>query len=205
MAILDLPKLLRRYQLTGQTWLIDIYALLPQNLSFRFWRSHIYFIRYCNSPTEITRNHFCDVFSKNQKYLRKISLRRLIEVTEKTSFLRYSRDASKTSHKRHLFWDVFERSLRYLSQWRSDRSLRDISCQLGWTLALKKWAERPWTMFQCIYYWLWTGIYYLGDNVFTWTFCHTTVCFYSSIILLFIHIYMFSSLVLSDFGMFIKK
>ena len=38
LAILDLPKLLRRYQPTGKTWLIDIYALLPQNLSFLFYQ-----------------------------------------------------------------------------------------------------------------------------------------------------------------------
>ena len=98
--------------LTGQTWLIDIYAVLTQNVSFLecFWRSHVYFIRYCNKPTEITRNHFCDIFLENQKYLREMFLRRLRDVTEKTSFLRYVRDVLKTSHKRHLFWNVFETS-----------------------------------------------------------------------------------------------
>ena len=138
------------YQPTGQTWLIDIYAILPRNASFLecFWRSHVYFIRYCNKPTEITRNHFCDIFLENQKYLREMFLRRLRGVTEKTSFLRYARDVLKTLHKRHLFWDVFETSQRlhkkdiffemYLrGLWdislNGDRieSLRDIWCRLG--------------------------------------------------------------------------
>ena len=35
-------------------------------------------------------------------------LRSLRHVTENTSFLKYVRDVLKTSHKRHLFWDVFE-------------------------------------------------------------------------------------------------
>ena len=85
--------------------LIDIYALLQQNVSFPecFWRSHSYIIRYCNDPTEITPNHFCDVFLKNQKYLREMFLRRLREVTEKTSFLTYARDVLETSHKRRPF------------------------------------------------------------------------------------------------------
>ena len=84
-----------------------MYELLPQNVSFPecFWRSHIYFIRYCNDPTEITRNHFCDVFLKNQKYLRKKFLRRLIDVTE-----------------RHLFWDILETPQR--------RHTKDISFEM---------------------------------------------------------------------------
>ena len=94
------------------TDLIDIYALLPENISFLecFLWSHIYFIRYCNNPTEITQSHFCGVFLKNHKYLREMFLRRLREVTEKTSFLRHARDVLKTSHKRYLFRDVFETS-----------------------------------------------------------------------------------------------
>ena len=57
LKIFDLPKLSRRYQPTGQTSMIDIYAILLQNVSFLecFWRSHqshVYFIRYCNKPTE---------------------------------------------------------------------------------------------------------------------------------------------------------
>ena len=112
---------------------LNIYALLPQNDSFfeYFWRSRICFIRYCNNPTEITRKHFCDVYSKNQKYLREMFLRRLREVTEKTSFLRCIWDVLKTSQKRHLFWDVSERSLRYISQWRSDWDLSETS-HAGW-------------------------------------------------------------------------
>ena len=110
LLIFDNPWIAKT--LTGQTWLVDIYAMLPHNVSFLgcFWRSHVYFIRYCNKPTEITRNHFCDGFLENQKYLREMFLRRLRDVTEKTSFLRYVRDVLKTSHKRHLFWNVFETS-----------------------------------------------------------------------------------------------
>ena len=113
--------------------LIDIYALLPQNVSFPecFWRSHICFIRYCDDSTEITPNHFCDLFLKKQKYLRDLFLRRLRDVTEKTSFLRYIWDALKRSQKRHLFWDVSERSLRYPFQWRSEWDLSETS-HAGW-------------------------------------------------------------------------
>ena len=133
LEILDLPKLSRRYQPTGQTWLIDIYAMLPQNVSFLecFWRSQVSFIRYYNKPTEVTRNQFCDIFLENQKYLREMFLRRLRDVMEKTSFLRYAGEVLKTWHKRHLFWDVSERSLRYLSQWRSDWDFSKTS-HAGW-------------------------------------------------------------------------
>ena len=147
MKVLDLPKLSCRYQPTEQTW---IYAMLPQNVSFLecFWRSHVYFIRYINKSTEITRNRFCDTFLENQKYLREMFLRRLRDFTEKTSFMRCARDVLKTSHKRHLFemylrrlkdvtkktsllrcfWEVSEISLS-MEIWL--RSLRDISCRLG--------------------------------------------------------------------------
>ena len=69
--------------LTGQTWLIDMYAMPPQNVSFLecFWWSQIYFIRYCNKPTEITWNHSCDRFLENKKYLREMFLRRLTQQT----------------------------------------------------------------------------------------------------------------------------
>ena len=94
------------------TDLIDIYALLPENISFLecFWQPRIYFTRFCNNPMEITQNHFCGVFSQNHKYLREIFLRCLRDVTEIASFLRYARDVLKTLHKRHLLWDVFETS-----------------------------------------------------------------------------------------------
>ena len=130
---LDLPKLSRRYQPTGQTWLIDIYALLPQNVSFLecFWRSHVYFIRYCNKPTEITRNHFCDLFLENQKYLREMFLRRLRDVTKKTSFLRYARDMLQTSHKNtsflRCFWDVLKTSKKDIFFEMYLRRLKDVT------------------------------------------------------------------------------
>ena len=53
--------------------------------------------------------------------------RRLKDVTKKTSFLRCIWDVLKTSQKRHLFWDISEKFLRYLSQWRSDWDLSEIS------------------------------------------------------------------------------
>ena len=49
-----------------------------------------------------------------------IHLRRVKDVTKKISFLRCIWDVLKTSQKRYLLWDVSERSLRCLSQWRSD-------------------------------------------------------------------------------------
>ena len=72
---------------------IDIYSLLPENVSFLecFQPSHSYFIRYYNNPaeindnpTEITRNHFRGVFLKNHKYFQEMFLRRLRDITEKT-------------------------------------------------------------------------------------------------------------------------
>ena len=58
-------------------------------------------------------------------------LRRLIDVTKKTSFLRYIWDVLKKSQKTRLFGDVSERSLRCLSQWRSDWDLSE-TFHAGW-------------------------------------------------------------------------
>ena len=58
-------------------------------------------------------------------------LRRLKDVTKKTSFLRCIWDVLKTSQKRRLFWDVSERSLRCLSQWRSVWDISKTS-HAGW-------------------------------------------------------------------------
>ena len=55
---------------------------------------------------------FCGVFLKNHKYLREMFLKRLRDMTEKTSFSRYVWDVLKTSCKRRLFWDVSETSYR---------------------------------------------------------------------------------------------
>ena len=87
------------------TELINICVLLPENVSFLecFYRPHIYFIRCYNNPTEITQNYFCGLFLKNQKCLRDMFSKRLRLITGKTSFLRYARDVSKTSQKRHRF------------------------------------------------------------------------------------------------------
>ena len=126
---------------------IDIYSLLPENVSFLecFRRSHSYFIRYYNNPveitdnpTEITRNYFCGVFLKNHKYFQEMFLRRLRDVTEKTYFLRCFSDVLKTSRKSHLFWDVHNRPLRCCSQWRSDWDLSKTS-HGGWVKTIRQY------------------------------------------------------------------
>ena len=58
-------------------------------------------------------------------------LRRLKDVTKNRSFLSCIWDVLKTSQKGHLFWDVSERSLSYLSQWRSDWDFSETS-HAGW-------------------------------------------------------------------------
>ena len=129
------------------TGLIDIYALLPENVSFFecFKRSRIYFTKYCNNPTDITWNRFCGVFLKNQKYSQRrhgkdiffeIYSRRLKDVTQKTSFLRCFWDVLRASQKSHLFWDVSKGCLRCLSQWRSDWDLSETS-HAGWESFLR--------------------------------------------------------------------
>ena len=143
MTIHDLPKLSRKFQLTGQTWLIDIYALLPKNVSFFecFWRSHIYFIRYCNNPTEITQNQFCDVFEKP-----KILARDVCETSQKRQvkdiffevYLRRLKDTKKISFLRS-FWEISEISV---SMEMRLRSLRDISYQLERFWMKKNCASR---------------------------------------------------------------
>ena len=86
------------------TDLINIYVLLPE--MFRF-------LIVSNSPTSILSDIIITlrksheiilwVIFEKPKYLREMCLRRLRDVAEKTSFLRYARDILKTSHKRHLF------------------------------------------------------------------------------------------------------
>ena len=118
MTIVDLPKLSRRYWRTAHrySWQLDLYLWTAPSKRFISWVfltvPHL-FIRSCNNPAEITRNYFCGVFLKNHKYLWEMFLRRLRDVTEKKSFSRHARDVLKTSHKRHLFWDAFETSLRH--------------------------------------------------------------------------------------------
>ena len=79
-----------------------------------------------------------DVFETSQRRYGKdiffeICLRRLKDVTQKTSFLGCFWDVLKTSQKRHLFWDVSERSLRHPSQWNSDWDLSETS-HAGWVV-----------------------------------------------------------------------
>ena len=111
--IIDLPKLSRRNQPTDTHDRLDWYLCTASRNRFISWLfltvPHLFYqILY----TKITRNHFCGLFLKNHKYFREMFLRRLIDVTEKTSFLKYSRGALKTSQKRYLFWDIFETSWR---------------------------------------------------------------------------------------------
>ena len=178
--ILDLPKLSRRYQPIDTHDRRDWYLCTAFRNRFISWLfltfPHLFYqILY----TKITRNHFCGLFLKNHKYFREMFLRRLIDVTEKTSFLRYSRGALKTSQKRYLFWDIFETSwrlhkkdiffemhLRRLKDVRKKssflrcfldvsemslsvetwlRSIRDISCRLGWECLLATlWRNKFW-------------------------------------------------------------
>ena len=65
------------------------------------------FLRYAWDVLKTSHNIFFEMF-----------LRRLKDVTKKTSFLRRIWAVLKTSQKKYLFWDVSGRSLRYLSQWR---------------------------------------------------------------------------------------
>ena len=72
-------------------------------------------------------------------------LRRLVDVTKKTSFLRCIWDVLRTSQKSRLFWDVSERYLRCLSQWRSDWGLSETS-HAGWGRTSLK-QKLPWQTF----------------------------------------------------------
>ena len=62
-------------------------------------------------------------------------LRRLKNVTKKTYFLRCTWDALKTSQKSRLFWDFSERSLRCLTQCRSDWDLSE-TFHAGWIVCI---------------------------------------------------------------------
>ena len=73
------------------------------------------------------RRHGKDIFFE-------IRPRRLKDVTKKTYFFRCVWDVLKASQKSHLFWDVSKRSLRYLSQWRSDWDLSETS-HAGWVMS----------------------------------------------------------------------
>ena len=77
----------------------------------------IHFVSVSNGPRSILldimitlRKSYLRIFLINHKYLQEMFLRRLRQVTEKTSFLRYARDVLKMSHKRHLF-EMFLRRL----------------------------------------------------------------------------------------------
>ena len=91
------------------------------------------FVTYFRKTKNICERCFWDVSEVSRKIhiFFEISLRRLKDVTQKTSFLRCFWGVLKTSQKRHHFWDVSERSLRYLSQWRPDWDLLETS-HAGW-------------------------------------------------------------------------
>ena len=100
---------------------IDIYALLPETFHFlsvsngltsilsdiviTLWKSReTIFVGFSEKSQILAR----DVFETSQRRHGKdiffeIYSRRLRDVTEKVSFLRYTRDVLKTSQKRHLF------------------------------------------------------------------------------------------------------
>ena len=144
MTILELPKLslgrldwLISMQCSHKTFhflsvsdgptsiLSDIAISLRKSHEIKLW--HIF-----GKPKILAR----DVFETSQRRHGKdiffeICPRRLKDVTQKTSFLKCFWDVLKTSQKGHLFWDVSKRSLRYLSQWRSDWDLSETS-HAGW-------------------------------------------------------------------------
>ena len=69
--------------------------------------------------------------TSHKRHLFKIFLRCLKDVTKNPSFLTGIWEVLKTLQKSHLFWDVSKRSLRCLSQWRSDWDLSKTS-HAGW-------------------------------------------------------------------------
>ena len=75
-------------------------------------KTTFHFLSICKSPTSILSawNHFCGIFLNSHKYIQDIFLRRIRDVTEQTSFLRYVLDALETLHEKHHYWDVFETS-----------------------------------------------------------------------------------------------
>ena len=82
--------------------------------------------------TSQKRRLFWDMLETSYKRLTKeiffeMFLRSLIDVAKKTSFLRCIWEVLKASQERHLFWDVSKRSLRCLSQCRSDKDLSETS------------------------------------------------------------------------------
>ena len=62
------------------------------------------------------------------------------DFVQKTSFLRCIWDVLKTSQESRLFWDVSERSLRCLSQWRSDWDLSETS-HTRWVLTILNFSH----------------------------------------------------------------
>ena len=119
------PKLSRRCHPTdthGKTWLIAIHCSQKTFHFLSVSNGPTYFIRYCNNPTEITRNYFCGVFWKitntfekcfwdvsetsRKKIFFEICSRSLKHVTQKIYFLKCIWDVLKTSQKSHLFRDV---------------------------------------------------------------------------------------------------
>ena len=115
------------------------------NIVITLRKSHeITFVGYFRKIKNTCGRCFGDVSETSQKiHLFWDMLRRLQDVTQMTSFLRYSWDVLMTSQKdiflrcvwdvlkmspkSHLFWDVSKKSLRCLSQWRSDWDLSNTS------------------------------------------------------------------------------
>ena len=120
-------------------------SILP-NISVTLRKSHKTILWGIFEKSQIPAR---DVFETSQRCHGKdiffeICLRRLKDVIQNTSFLRCIWDVLKTSQKSCLFWDVSERSLRCLFQWKSDSDLSETS-QLGWDYVFNlSWLCNVW-------------------------------------------------------------
>ena len=99
-------------------WQTSLISMHCSQKTFHFFecfeRSHINIIRYFDNATEMTQNNFCGVFLKNHKYLREMFLR-LSEMLRNRHLFEICSRRLKDVHKKHLFGDVSERSLKCLS------------------------------------------------------------------------------------------
>ena len=102
-----------------------------------------HFVGYFWKITDTCERCFWDVseMSRKRHFFRNMFLRRLKDDVQKTSFLRCIWDVLKTSQESRLFWDVSERSLRCLSQWRSDWDLSETS-HTRWVLTILNFSHR---------------------------------------------------------------
>ena len=102
--------------------LVNGYALLPENdvwffwvfltLTHRFYQHETIFVWYFWIVTNTFKGYIFETYQRRQRIniFFEICLRRLKDVTWKTSFLRCIWDVLEASQKRHLFWNIFETS-----------------------------------------------------------------------------------------------